>query len=136
VNVHKDYRKNLDSHTLPCIFIGFAPGYKGWLCYDPVGRKQVISQDVIFNGRSFPGLSTKGKEVVVPLAKFSDLWFNKDDQGTEKETSEQLVMDRGCPRVGSQPPVPDPRQTLTRRQGYGFWRVSGGSGAGTGNPWG
>src|SRR5215217_7465787 len=89
VNVHKDYQKNLDSHTLPCIFIGFAPGYKGWLCYDPVKRKQVISGDVIFNERSFPGLSTKGKEVVIPPAKFSDLWFHKDDQSTQEKPTKQ-----------------------------------------------
>lgn len=86
VNVARADRKNLDSHTIPCIFLGFAEGYKGWLCYDPATRKTHISRDVIFDETSFPGLSTKGKKVEVPPVEWSKLWSHDDDESSVEET--------------------------------------------------
>ncbi|THH14262.1 hypothetical protein EUX98_g9630, partial [Antrodiella citrinella] len=59
VLVQKDQRRSLEPHSVPCIFLGYPEGYKGWRCYDPATRKIIISRDVVFNEHEFPGLSTK-----------------------------------------------------------------------------
>lgn len=60
VHVLRKDCKNLQSHSEPCIFIGFEPGYKGWKCYNPVTKKITVPRDVIFAENTFPGLSTIG----------------------------------------------------------------------------
>ncbi|KIJ40363.1 hypothetical protein M422DRAFT_90596, partial [Sphaerobolus stellatus SS14] len=39
-----------------CIFIGYPPDYKGWWFYNPVTKKILIKNSVIFDERYFPGL--------------------------------------------------------------------------------
>ena len=56
VHVKKDQRSNLESHTRKCVFIGY-PGYKGWLFYDPLSKKTLVSDSVTFDERLLPGLS-------------------------------------------------------------------------------
>ena len=75
VNVlHKDH-KNLEPHSIPCIFIEFSDGYKGWKVYNPVTKAVSVAQDVVFNESKFPGLSTKGSEHVPPPAlTLHSLW--------------------------------------------------------------
>ncbi|PRQ49208.1 putative RNA-directed DNA polymerase [Rosa chinensis] len=50
----KPYNSNkLQPKTAPCIFIGFAIGYKGFICYSPVSQKSIISRHVIFDESKF-----------------------------------------------------------------------------------
>lgn len=49
------YRSNkLQPKTLKCVFIGFAAGYKGFVCYNPTSRKYIVSRHVFFDETSFP----------------------------------------------------------------------------------
>jgi hypothetical protein len=69
---------NLDSHTQSCIFLGFKDGYKGWKCYNPVTKKVIISQDVIFQEDKFPGLSTNAyRQAITPIG-IHEIWPEKD----------------------------------------------------------
>ncbi|KNZ75978.1 hypothetical protein J132_00728, partial [Termitomyces sp. J132] len=43
-------------HMEKCIFIGYSPGYKGWLFYNPETRKTVISERAEFDECLLPGL--------------------------------------------------------------------------------
>jgi hypothetical protein len=56
-HVGKDKRKSLDSHTTPCVFLGYPEDYRGWKLWDPRAKRVIISRDVIWNGE-MPGNST------------------------------------------------------------------------------
>ena len=57
VHVQKDQRSGLSPHTQKCVFIGYPAGYKGWMFYNPLTKKTLISDSVTFDERAFPGLS-------------------------------------------------------------------------------
>jgi len=60
VLIGRDKRKSLQGHTMKGVFIGYPDNYAGWKVYIPSTKKTVVSQDVIFDEFSFPGLSEKG----------------------------------------------------------------------------
>jgi hypothetical protein len=37
-----------------CIFLGYCSNYKGYKCYDPLSKKNIISKHVVFNANTFP----------------------------------------------------------------------------------
>ncbi|KAJ3535136.1 hypothetical protein NMY22_g6623 [Coprinellus aureogranulatus] len=78
VHIQRKDRKNLQSHTEACIFVGFEPGYKGWKCYNPATKKIVISRDVIFAENTFPGLSTVGDPQAYKPIGIRDIWPDTD----------------------------------------------------------
>ena len=53
----KDQHKQLQSHTQKCVFLGYPSNYKGWVFWNPVTRKEVISDSAQFDERVFPGTS-------------------------------------------------------------------------------
>ncbi|KAL5521963.1 hypothetical protein ACEPAF_1819 [Sanghuangporus sanghuang] len=57
VLVKKDQHKQLQSHTQKCVFLGYPSNYKGWLFWNPLTRKEVISDSAQFDERVFPGTS-------------------------------------------------------------------------------
>jgi hypothetical protein len=59
VHVKKDKRKQLQSHTQKCVFIGYPSNYKAWLFWNPVTKKEVVSNSAEFDECFFPGTSTK-----------------------------------------------------------------------------
>jgi hypothetical protein len=48
VHVPKEKRNKLDNKEVKCIFIGYKDGMKGYKLWDPVLRKTIYSQDVVF----------------------------------------------------------------------------------------
>ena len=56
VHIKKDKRKQLRSHTQKCVFIGYPTQYKAWLFWNPVTKKEVLSNTAEFDERYFPGL--------------------------------------------------------------------------------
>ena len=57
VNVKKDKRRPLQSHTQKCVFLGYPSNFKGWLFWNPITRKEIISDSAQFDERAFPGTS-------------------------------------------------------------------------------
>ena len=57
VLVKKEQHKQLESHTQKCVFLGYPSNYKGWVFWNPVTRKEVISNSAQFDERVFPGTS-------------------------------------------------------------------------------
>ncbi|KAG8959896.1 hypothetical protein FRC05_007218 [Tulasnella sp. 425] len=90
VNVLKKDRKNLESHTRPCIFIGFHEGMKGWKFYDPVTKKTGVSRDAIFDETSFPGLSTKGNVVTPEKSELITFWIDTKPDDEEASPTPSL----------------------------------------------
>ena len=68
VNVQKDQRKGLQSHTRKCIFVGYPPEHKGWLFYDWTTKRTLVSDAAIFDERVFPGRHTAPLPSFLPLA--------------------------------------------------------------------
>lgn len=56
--VKKDKCKQLQSHTQKCVFIGYPTNYKAWLFWNPITKKEVISNSAEFDECYFPGTST------------------------------------------------------------------------------
>jgi hypothetical protein len=53
VHIPRADRKKLDAKSIPCIFIGYPIGTKGYRFYDPVSQKVIISRDAIFDEKSY-----------------------------------------------------------------------------------
>ena len=107
VNVQKDKRKGLQSHTQKCIFVGYPGQYKGWRFLDLQTRKELISDTAVFDERVFPGNS---KQPVV--------LFTPEDQApsdpsvvVEFEEPVDLVGVRNHV-VAPTPPPPPPQSQL------------------------
>ena len=66
VNVQKDKRKGLQSHTQKCIFVGYPGQYKGWRFLDLQTRKELISDTAVFDERVFPGNSKQPVVLFTP----------------------------------------------------------------------
>uniref|UniRef100_A0A2N9HU52 Integrase catalytic domain-containing protein n=1 Tax=Fagus sylvatica TaxID=28930 RepID=A0A2N9HU52_FAGSY len=55
-NTHK-----LQPKTIPCIFLGYPPTTKGYLCQDPITKRSYISRHVVFNETEFPACDNPAK---------------------------------------------------------------------------
>lgn len=54
------YRANkLQPKTVRCVFVGFANGYKGYICFNPASQKFIISRHVFFDETLFPYASVR-----------------------------------------------------------------------------
>ena len=83
VHVKKDQRKQLQSHTAKCVFIGYSANYKGWLFWNPETRKEVLSDSAEFDERVFPGTSRSPVDLKVPL----------EAQDAPEKGGEQIELD-------------------------------------------
>jgi hypothetical protein len=73
-NTHK-----LQPKTTPCIFLGYPPTTKGYMCQDPITKKLYISRHVLFNETEFPALELPdiptAPQTSAPKSYSSDSWF-------------------------------------------------------------
>ena len=73
-NTHK-----LQPKTIPCIFLGYPPTTKGYMCQDPITKKLYISRHVLFNETEFPALELPdiptAPQTSAPKSYSSDSWF-------------------------------------------------------------
>ena len=85
VHIKKDKRKQLQSHSAKCVFIGYPANYKGWLFWNPTTKKEIISDSAVFNEQNFPGTSTTPVDLSVQIPHSADVPeqggvdFNDDD---------------------------------------------------------
>jgi transposase InsO family protein len=66
VHVQKDQRKNLQSHTIKCVFLGYPQDYKAWRFWNPDTQQIVISRDVIFDERPHDTQSSPPMKSLLP----------------------------------------------------------------------
>lgn len=65
----KPYRSNkLESKTTECIFLGYVPQYKGYICYSLLSHKLIVSRHVLFDEDSFPSVTSHKPLPVSPTS--------------------------------------------------------------------
>ena len=105
---------------MPCIFLGYPDGIKGWRCYDPVARNIIISRDVILNEHKFPGLSRKSITSGIPVSiSLNDhkVTLPAEDPDDEIASAAEpppvpdvLAEPNDTPAIPDAPPPPEPVQ--------------------------
>jgi hypothetical protein len=105
VHVQKDQRKGLSPHTQKCVFIGYPAEYKGWMFYNPLTKKTIISDRAEFDERAFPGLSRTTPPVQPPEPSL----FIPSESDPPRPRPLQDVPDQvgEDPHVDDLPPPPD-----------------------------
>lgn len=48
-HIPEERRQKLDDKAVRCIFVGYSTNRKGYKCWDPRGRKIILSRDVVFD---------------------------------------------------------------------------------------
>ena len=110
VHVQKDQRRQLQSHSAKCVFIGYPTQYKGWLFWNPSTCKEIISDSAVFDERSFPGTSRTPVQLTVHAPDTSDL---PEQGGVEIDTFEpvDVLPSPQSPEHASDPISPENTQT-------------------------
>ena len=90
VLVKKDQHKQLQSHTQKCVFLGYPSNYKGWVFWNLVTRKEVISDSAQFDERVFPGTSKTPVDLRVIVSLIENL------SQSDVLRAESLVGADGC----------------------------------------
>ena len=115
VHVKKDKRSQLASHTEKCVFIGYPSNYKAWLFWNPVTKKEVVSNSAEFDERFFPGTSTKPIDWPVPSAAPSEFSDPVDQVGAQNNISFDPPRPPAIPDVPVAPEVKaEPEQPAER----------------------
>jgi hypothetical protein len=80
-HVHIDRKacKSLDSHVIPCLFLGYPADYRGWRLWDPVGKRVITAGDMIWDESTMPGNSSAP---VAPL-RLLDFTVTPDTEGVK-----------------------------------------------------
>ncbi|KAI5115651.1 hypothetical protein M0805_007945, partial [Coniferiporia weirii] len=66
VHIKLDQRKQLQSHTMKCVFIGYPADFKGWKFWSPDTKHTIVSNSVIFDEHYHPGTSKSPIDLSVP----------------------------------------------------------------------
>jgi transposase InsO family protein len=110
VHVQKDKCHGLSPHTQKCVFIGYPPEYKGWLFYNPMTKKTIISNTAEFDERVFPGLSQSSKNV--PLPPEPEM-REPEERRTHTDVQEQVGdLPLAVENIPAQPPENPPRYPI------------------------
>ena len=105
VHVKKDKRPQLTSHTEKCVFISYPFNYKAWLFWNPVTKKEVVSNSAEFDEHFFPGTSTKPIDWPVPSAAPSEFSDPVDQVGAQDNISFDPPRPPAIPDVPVAPEV-------------------------------
>ena len=57
----------LSYKSIPCVFLGYAPAHKGYVCLDTTAERFYISRNVLFHELSFPFLFFACHQALSPL---------------------------------------------------------------------
>jgi len=104
VHLQKDQRRAFQPHALQCILVGYPADYKGWRFWDPVVRKEVISDSAVFCKSVFPHRQP-GLSLAVPETVLHRIVSRPVDNDVE---SEEVAVDAACPPTLAPDPHPLP----------------------------
>ncbi|THG93484.1 hypothetical protein EW145_g8363 [Phellinidium pouzarii] len=110
VHVKKDLRRQLESHTQKCVFLGYPAHFKGWTFWNPITCKEVISDSAQFDERVFPGNSRTPVDLQVPSPpETSD---PIEQVGVESDSDDDdTVPLPPLPDSPATPPMPPPQNS-------------------------
>ncbi|THH02998.1 hypothetical protein EW145_g6619 [Phellinidium pouzarii] len=110
VHVKKDLRRQLESHTQKCVFLGYPAHFKGWTFWNPITCKEVISDSAQFDERVFPGNSRSPVDLQVPSPpETSD---PIEQVGVESDSDDDdTVPLPPLPDSPATPPMPPPQNS-------------------------
>lgn len=75
-STHPHTPNKFQLRAIPCIFLGYPPGFKGFKLSDPATRHVIISRHVVFHEENFPfHNSTSGLPTSTSPASFQHLIF-------------------------------------------------------------
>ena len=128
VHIKSDQRKQLESHTHKCVFIGYPSNFKGWRFFNPDTRKEVISNSAVFDERAHsessktnvdlhvPGLT----ESVDPVGESSELHLPElpviPEISQNPQNAPQIQNIQSAPSTPNQSPHSSPPQRPTTPQ--------------------
>lgn len=121
VYIKKDKRKQLQSHTQKCVFIGYPPNFKAWLFWNPVTKQEVVSSSAEFDERFFPGTSTKPLDWPLPPLSPRQLQTHRDpvdqvgDDGIDDDPMRLSHFPTSPPSDDDVPPSPKQEPTSAPR---------------------
>ena len=115
VLVKDKHRRALEPHSQKCIFLGYPPGTKAWLFYNPATKKTVISSHAVFDERYMPGTSLKSLNLItaeiIDRGEGPPDFGDVADQGGDvpsPSTHRHSADDDGVALYDDQPPSPAP----------------------------
>jgi hypothetical protein len=121
-HINRKSCKSLDSHVVPCIFLGSPEDFRGWWLWDPCSKQIIVSRDVILDENSMPGnlsapvapillcelLATANQEETPkqPSVHFDNSDSNDDDPLVPLDDNPVVDAPVAPPAVPGVPPAP------------------------------
>ncbi|KAI5116082.1 hypothetical protein M0805_002392 [Coniferiporia weirii] len=98
VHIKSDRRKQLQSHTMKCIFIGYPADFKGWKFWNPDMKCTIVSNSVVFDEHYHPGTSKLPIDLSVP--------GDPVEAGGDKCNQVEFDLPQSPPPLPPAPPAP------------------------------
>ncbi|KAI5116502.1 hypothetical protein M0805_000604 [Coniferiporia weirii] len=98
VHIKSDQRKQLQSHTMKCVFIGYPADFKGWKFWNPDTKRTIVSNSVVFDECYHPGTSKSPIDLSVP--------GDPVEAGGDKHNQVEFDLPQSPPPLPPAPPVP------------------------------
>ncbi|CAH9137156.1 unnamed protein product, partial [Cuscuta epithymum] len=114
----------LSPRSTRCVFIGYAPGYKGYRCLEPISGRVYISRDVLFHETDFP-FSTLVSRTTSPPVTITDLPLSWSPSSTRSPPAQYVFSLPSANTSGSLQSTPHHTSPLTPQA---FLRSSSSSG--------
>lgn len=76
--LRKQGQSKFNTKTYPCVFIGYSPLYKGYICLNNSSKRVYISRHVVFDELVFPFAAGNSHDISklqdsLPLSTFADM---------------------------------------------------------------
>ena len=89
----RPFNKNkLQPRSKPCVFLGYPPLSKGYICLDPTSNKIYIACHVLFNESLFPfAYDSNFTDPNIPFSSSLSSWFPQSESSFDSSSSESVI---------------------------------------------